>query len=103
MATFDGPARAIRCALAITESSDRLGLQVKTGVHTGECDVIGSKYSGFAIDLAERIANEAGLGEVLVSRTVKDLVAGSGLLFVEHSKKSFSEIQGEWRLFRVKK
>ncbi|MBX7170083.1 MAG: alpha/beta fold hydrolase [Pyrinomonadaceae bacterium] len=103
LATFDGPARAIRCALAITESSDRLGLQVKTGVHTGECDVIGSKYSGFAIDLAERIANEAGLGEVLVSRTVKDLVAGSGLLFVEHSKKSFSEIQGEWRLFRVKK
>lgn len=103
LATFDGPARALRCALAITESADRLGLQVKTGVHTGECDVFCGKYSGFAIDLAERITNEAGLGEVLVSRTVKDLVAGSGLLFAEHSKKSFSEIQGEWRLFSVRK
>jgi pimeloyl-ACP methyl ester carboxylesterase/DNA-binding winged helix-turn-helix (wHTH) protein/class 3 adenylate cyclase len=102
LATFDGPARAIRCAAAITDSAHRLGLRVKTGVHTGECDVIGDKYDGFAVNLAENIANEAELGEVLVSRTVKDLVAGSGLNFVEHGKKSFPGIQGEWRLFSVR-
>ncbi len=103
LATFDGPARAIRCAVAITDSAHRLGLRVKTGVHTGECDVIGNKYSGFAVNLAEEIANEAALGEVLVSRTVKDLVAGSGLTFAEHSLKTFPDVQGEWRLFSVKK
>ncbi len=103
LATFDGPARAIRCAMAITESANRLGLRVKTGVHTGECDVIGETYGGVAVKLAEHIADEAELGEVLVSRTVKDLVAGSGLSFVEHSLKTFADIQGEWRLFGVKK
>ncbi len=103
LATFDGPARAIRCASAITDSALRLGLRVKTGVHTGECDVIGDKFSGFAVKLAQNIANEAELGEVLVSRTVKDLVAGSGLTFHEHSLQTFSDIQGEWRLFTVKK
>ncbi len=103
LATFDGPARAIRCATAITESASRLGMRVKTGVHTGECDVIGNKYSGFAVNLAENIANEAELGEVLVSRTVKDLVAGSGLHFQEHSQTNFPDIQGDWRLFSVKR
>lgn len=103
LAAFDGPARGIRCAMAITESANRLGLRVKTGLHTGECDVIGDKYSGFAVNLAENIANEAKLGEVLVSRTVKDLVAGSGLDFQENSLKSFPEIEGEWRLFNVYK
>ena len=103
LAAFDGPARAIRCAVAITDSANRLGLRVKTGLHTGECDVIGDKYSGFAVNLAENIADEAQLGEVLVSRTVKDLVAGSGLNFQEHSLKSFPEIQGEWRLFNVRR
>lgn len=101
LATFDGPARAIRCASAITASAHRLGIRVKTGVHTGECDVFGNHYSGFAVKLAENIANEADLGEVLVSRTVKDLVAGSGLNFLEHSIKSFVEIEGNWRLFKV--
>ena len=103
LATFDGPARAIRCAVAITDSANRLGLRVKTGLHTGECDVIGDKYSGFAVNLAENIANEAELGEVLVSRTVKDLVAGSGLNFQERGQKIFAEPQGKWRLFEVKK
>lgn len=103
LATFDGPARAIRCALAITDSANRLGLRVKTGLHTGECDVVGNQYSGFAVNLAGNIAGEAQIGEVLVSRTVKDLVAGSGLLFSEHNRKSFPEIQGEWRLFSVQR
>lgn len=103
LAAFDGPARGIRCAMAITESANRLGLRVRTGLHTGECDVLGDKYSGFAVNLAENIAEEAKLGEVLVSRTVKDLVAGSGLDFQENSLKSFPNIQGEWRLFNVQK
>jgi pimeloyl-ACP methyl ester carboxylesterase/DNA-binding winged helix-turn-helix (wHTH) protein/class 3 adenylate cyclase len=102
LATFDGPARAIRCALAITNSANRLGIRVKTGLHTGECDVIGDKFGGIAVKLAENIANEANLGEVLVSRTVKDLVAGSGINFAEHARKSFDNIQGEWRLYKVK-
>ncbi|MDQ3799023.1 MAG: alpha/beta fold hydrolase [Acidobacteriota bacterium] len=104
LATFDGPARAIRCAAAITDSARRLNIRVKTGLHTGECDVQeggGRRYSGVAVELAQKIADEAALGEVLASRTVKDLVAGSGLKFAEYGVKSFSGIQGEWRLFRV--
>jgi pimeloyl-ACP methyl ester carboxylesterase/DNA-binding winged helix-turn-helix (wHTH) protein/class 3 adenylate cyclase len=101
LATFDGPARGIRCALAITDSAGRLGLRVKTGLHTGECDVLGDKYGGFAVKLAENIAHQAEVGEVLVSRTVKDLVAGSGLAFAENSLRTFSGMQGEWRLFHV--
>jgi len=102
LATFDGPARAIRCAGAITEAARRLNIQVKTGLHTGECDVIGEKCSGFAVNLAEKIAELSGLGEILVSRTVKDLVAGSGIVFEEFGLKSFADKQGEWRLFLVK-
>ena len=103
LATFDGPARAIRCASAITDSARRLGVRVKTGLHTGECDVIGDKLGGVAVELAKKIAEEASLGEVLASRTVKDLVAGSGIAFQEHGVKSFPDIQGEWRLFSVKR
>ena len=103
LATFDGPARAIRCASAITDSARRLGVRVKTGLHTGECDVIGDKLGGVAVELSQKIAEEASLGEVLASRTVKDLVAGSGIAFQEHGVKSFPEIQGEWRLFSVKR
>jgi pimeloyl-ACP methyl ester carboxylesterase/DNA-binding winged helix-turn-helix (wHTH) protein/class 3 adenylate cyclase len=103
LATFDGPARAIRCATAITDSARRLNIRVKTGLHTGECDVRGNKFSGVAVKLAEKIADEAALGEVLVSRTVKDLVAGSGLKFADDGVKSFDGIQGEWRLFRVER
>lgn len=103
LATFDGPARAIRCACAITNSARRLGVRVKTGVHTGECDVLDGKYSGLAVELAQKIAEESALGEILASRTVKDLVAGSGLTFEEHGKKSFSDLTNEWRLYKVKR
>jgi class 3 adenylate cyclase len=103
LATFDGPAKAIRCATAITDSARRLNINVKTGLHTGECNVVGEKYSGFAVELARKIAEESGSGEILVSRTVKDLVAGSGIVFADYKVKSFEDTQGEWRLFFVKK
>jgi pimeloyl-ACP methyl ester carboxylesterase/DNA-binding winged helix-turn-helix (wHTH) protein/class 3 adenylate cyclase len=102
LATFDGPARAVRCAQAISHSAQRLGISVKTGLHTGECDLIGEKVGGVAVRLAEAVAEEAAVGEILVSRTVKDLVAGSGLQFQEYSVKSFANLPGEWRLFAVK-
>ena len=101
LAAFDGPARAIRCARAITDSAKRLGVRVKTGLHTGECDVFDGNYSGFAVELAKKIAANSGDGEVLVSRTVKDLVAGSGLSFSEVGMRSFDGMDGEWRLFNV--
>lgn len=103
LATFDGPARAIRCACAITDAARRLSIDVKTGLHTGECDVVGEKYSGFAVNLAEKIAAESGAGEILVSRTVKDLVAGSGINFKERGVKSFGEEYDKFRLFSVKR
>ncbi len=103
LAVFDGPARAIRCAMAINDSARRLNISVKTGLHTGECEVRGQIYSGLAVELAQKIADEANLGEILASRTVKDLVAGSGLNFMENSVKTFPEIAGEWRIFTVKR
>jgi pimeloyl-ACP methyl ester carboxylesterase/DNA-binding winged helix-turn-helix (wHTH) protein/class 3 adenylate cyclase len=101
LAVFDGPARAIRCAMAINESARRLNISVKTGLHTGECEVRGDAYSGTAVELAQKIADEARLGEILASRTVKDLTAGSGIKFTEIGVKSFPEIAGEWRVFTV--
>ena len=102
LATFEGPARAIRCASAVNESAKRLGVQVTNGLHTGECDVHEGNYSGFAVELAQKIAGEAAPGQILVSRTVKDLVAGSGLEFGEVGVSEFDGVEGEWRLFVVK-
>ena len=101
LAVFDGPARAIRCAAAIAATADRLSVIVKTGLHTGECDYSGQTYSGYAVELAQKIAEAAPAGNMLVSRTVKDLVAGSGLHFAEAGVRSFKGIEGEWRLFTV--
>jgi pimeloyl-ACP methyl ester carboxylesterase/DNA-binding winged helix-turn-helix (wHTH) protein len=101
LATFDGPARAIRCAASIVESADGQEIAVKTGLHTGECDVVGDRYSGFAVELAKLIAAESEPGNILVSRTVKDLVAGSGLEFAEFGTRQFDIADGEWRLFEV--
>ena len=78
LATFDGPGRAIRCARAILGSSEPLGIRVRAGLHTGECEVMGDDIGGIAVHIAARVSALAGPGEVLVSRTVKDLVAGSG-------------------------
>lgn len=101
LAAFDGPARGIRCAAAIADSAARLGIGVRTGLHTGECDVRDDIYSGFAVDLARRIAAESNPGNILVSRTVKDLVAGSGLRFQELGERTFPNVEGKWRLFSV--
>ena len=101
LAVFEGPARAIRCAAAIKEVLEKAGHKVKTGLHTGECDVVDDVYGGFAVDLAKRIAVESTRGDIIVSRTVKDLVAGSGLSFSEHGVRSFDGVDGEWRLFTV--
>ncbi|MEO8573719.1 MAG: adenylate/guanylate cyclase domain-containing protein, partial [Pyrinomonadaceae bacterium] len=99
VASFDGPARAIRCASGIAKNRD---VETHIGIHTGECDRIGNVYSGFAVDLAGRIAEMAAAGQILVSRTVKDLVAGSGIVFEENGNETFDGLEGEWRLFIVK-
>ena len=101
LATFDGPARAIRCAVAIKKEAERLELDVKTGLHTGECDVVGGAFTGLAVELTRRITNESTDGDILVSRTVKDLVAGSGIEFKEFGVRSFDGVSGDWRLFEV--
>jgi class 3 adenylate cyclase/pimeloyl-ACP methyl ester carboxylesterase len=100
-ACFDGPGRAIACATAITKAADDLGLQVRAGMHTGECDVRGDDLAGLAVHLAARIGSLAGPGEVLVSTTVKDLVVGSGIEFADRGKRELKGIPTAWRLFAV--
>jgi class 3 adenylate cyclase len=100
-ATFDGPARAIRCACAVTEAVRELGIEIRAGLHTGECEVVDGKVRGIAVHIGARGAAAAGPGEVLVSRTVKDLVAGSGLEFAERGAAELKGIPGEWRLYAV--
>ncbi|MBI3031683.1 MAG: adenylate/guanylate cyclase domain-containing protein, partial [Candidatus Rokubacteria bacterium] len=95
------PARAIRCAEAITAAARQLGMELRAGVHTGECEVIGDKVGGIAVHTGARVATMAKPGEVLVSQTVKDLVAGSGLRFEERGAHALKGIHGEWRLFAV--
>ena len=102
LAIFDGPARAIRCALAITEYASRLGVETRAGLHTGECEIVDSKVAGAAAEIGECVANEAQAGEVLVSGTVKDLVAGSGIKFEDRGMRTISAC-GEWRLFAVQR
>ena len=101
-AIFDGPARAVRCACAITKGIKPLGLEVRAGLHTGECELIGEKVGGIAVHTCARVAAKATPGEVLVSRTVKDLVAGSGIEFVDRGIEHLKGIPGEWQLFAVK-
>jgi class 3 adenylate cyclase/esterase/lipase len=102
-ASFDGPARAIRCACAISESVRELGLDVRAGLHTGECEVVDGKVAGIAVHTGARVASEAQPGEVLVSSTVKDLVAGSEIQFADRGVAALKGIPGEWRLFAVER
>jgi len=101
LATFDGPNRAIQCALAIRDAVAHLGVEVRMGLHTGECELMGDDVGGVAVHMAARITSEAGPGQILVSNTVKNLVAGSGLEFRDtglHTLKGFS---GESRVFEA--
>jgi pimeloyl-ACP methyl ester carboxylesterase len=101
LAAFDGPARAVRAASAIAENVRRLGLEIRAGLHTGECEVMGPKLGGIAVHVGARIAALAKAGEVLVSSTVKDLVAGSGLRFEDRGAHALKGIPGEWHVFAV--
>jgi class 3 adenylate cyclase len=100
-ATFDGPARAIRCACAVRNSVRELGLEIRAGLHAGECELLDGKVTGIAVALGARVAAHAQPGEVLVSSTVKDLVAGSGLRFSDRGKAELKGIPGAWQLFVV--
>jgi pimeloyl-ACP methyl ester carboxylesterase len=101
LASFDGPARAIRCACAIVESVHDLGLSIRAGLHTGECEVTDGKIAGIAVHTGARVAALAAADEVLVSSTVRDLVAGSGIRFDEKGAHELKGIPGQWRLFAV--
>jgi class 3 adenylate cyclase/pimeloyl-ACP methyl ester carboxylesterase len=101
LASFDGPARAIRCACSLVEAMPELGLDIRAGLHTGECELVGGKVAGIAVHTGARVAAQAQPGEVLVSGTVKDLVAGSGLGFDDRGTHSLKGIPGEWRLYAV--
>jgi class 3 adenylate cyclase/pimeloyl-ACP methyl ester carboxylesterase len=98
-ASFDGPARAIRCACAIVESTHELDLRIRAGLHTGECDLVDGKVAGIAVHTGARVAEHAQPSEVLVSSTVKDLVAGSGLAFQDRGSHELKGLPGEWHLF----
>jgi pimeloyl-ACP methyl ester carboxylesterase len=100
-AAFDGPARAVRCATAIRDGLARIGLGVRAGVHTGECEQVDEKLAGVAVVIGARISAAAGEGEVLVSATVRDLVAGSGLEFEERGERELKGIPGSWQLYAV--
>lgn len=100
-ATFDGPARAVRCAQAILQAIKALGLEVSAGLHTGEVETVDDKVGGIGVSIGARVAAVAAPGEILVSSTVKDLVAGSGLAFEDHGEHELKGVPGEWRLFAV--
>ena len=100
-ATFDGPARAVRCAQAIVEAVKPLGLEIRAGLHTGEAEIIDDKIGGIAVSIGARVGSAAGPSEVLVSSTVKDLVAGSGLGFEDRGEHDLKGVPGPWHLYRA--
>ncbi|MGH7551219.1 MAG: alpha/beta fold hydrolase [Gemmatimonadota bacterium] len=102
LATFDGPARAIRCALSIRDRARQGGLQIRAGLHTGECEKLDGDIGGIAVHIASRVLAEAGPGEVLVSRTVKDLVAGAGIEFEDRGERTLKGLDAAWRLFEAR-
>lgn len=100
-ATFDGPARAIRCAQAIVSAASELGLELRAGLHTGEVEVLGDKVAGIAVNIGARVAGHAAAGEIVVSSTVRDLVAGSGLAFADRGRTTLKGVDGDWQLYSV--
>ena len=101
LATFDGPARGIRSACAIRDAMRQLGIEIRAGLHTGECELIGQDIGGVAVHIAARVSSEAGPGEVLVSRTVKDLVAGSGVALADRGVHRLKGLAEDWQLYAV--
>ncbi len=101
LATFEGPGRSIKCARALAAATAEIGIEIRAGVHTGECELIGDDIGGMCVHLAARVCGLAGPGEVLVSRTVKDLVVGSGIEFSEHGAHELKGVRGKWELFSV--
>jgi class 3 adenylate cyclase len=101
LAMFDGPQRAIRCAMSIRDAMQALGIEVRAGLHTGECEVRGDDIGGIAVHIGARVSALAGQNEVLVSSTLRDLVIGSGLEFEERGARERKGVPGEWRLFAV--
>ena len=102
LATFDGPARAIRAACAIRDRVRGLGLELRAGLHTGECELSNGKVRGIAVHTGARVAALAGPGEVLVSSTVRDLVAGSGIAFEERGEHELKGVPGRWRVYAAR-
>ena len=101
LATFDGPGRAIRCAVSISRQVRSLGIEIRAGLHSGECQMVGSKVGGIAVHIGSRVAGIAKPGEILVSSTVKDLVVGSGIAFDDRGMHALKGVPGEWHLFAV--
>jgi class 3 adenylate cyclase len=101
LAIFDGPARGIKCAAAIGRELAGLGVSIRAGLHTGECELVGGSIGGLAVSIAARVSALAGSGEILVSSTVKDLVAGSGIEFVDHGEHALKGVPAAWRIFLV--
>jgi class 3 adenylate cyclase len=102
LATFDGPGRAIRCAFALNEAVGALGVKIRSGLHTGEVEVIGDDFGGIAVHIAARVMAQAGSGELLVSGVVPPLVAGSGIEFDERGEHELRGVPGTWKLFAVR-
>jgi class 3 adenylate cyclase len=100
-ASFDGPARAVRCAAAAVAAVRPLGLEIRAGLHTGECERVGETLGGIAVHIGARVASAAHAGEVLVSSTVKDLVSGSGIEFEDRGEHQLKGISDRWHLFAV--
>jgi SARP family transcriptional regulator, regulator of embCAB operon len=103
LASFDAPGQAVRCAAAIVDRVSRIGLAVRAGVHTGECERIGDKLGGVAVHIGARVCAEAGPSQVLVSSTVRDLLAGSGLVFADRGLRTLKGIPGDWRLYGLER
>jgi class 3 adenylate cyclase len=101
LATFDGPTQAIRCAEAVRAEAETLGIEIRAGIHTGECELLESDIGGLAVHIAARILGQAGAGEILVSRTVRDLVVGSGTSFEDRGTVELRGVPGAWQLLLV--
>jgi class 3 adenylate cyclase len=102
LATFDGTGRGLRCAAEIVRGAQGIGLELRAGVHAGEVELRGSDIAGLAVTIASRVCDLAGSGEVLVTKTVTDLVVGSGIEFVDRGERELKGVPGSWRLFGVK-